>query len=290
MKSVINWGHSLSGATNNVFQRPTVKRNWKLKALKSPLGPVIVHYIFVSDVVYFGMLSYPEYSSSLKVCLNNLNILLLVWSQGGWWCCMRQRSRNGSVSAPKAAKRSNKHLPSLQVLISYTVLEEVITIPLERIEATMPNPANTFIYNIFLQPALDSDITLCSLLQSFSMWKEHQPCLKHSAVHVEIHFRAKSPFSKQDSYCTTQNYAHTPSQWVLLCGFSTSAQAQPLAGAKSMWMIPSMANMQEQILPPAFKKFYFLQSTLFISINITVVAVTVVSVNIKTFLLGWLSS
>lgn len=55
---------------------------WKLKALKSPLGPVRVHYIFVSDVVYFGMLNYPEYSSSLKVCLSNLNILVLVWSRG----------------------------------------------------------------------------------------------------------------------------------------------------------------------------------------------------------------
>lgn len=54
-------------------------------------------------------------------------------------------------------------------MMSYTVLDELTTIPLERIKATMPNTANTFIYNIFLQPALDIDITLYSLLQSFTM-------------------------------------------------------------------------------------------------------------------------
>lgn len=54
----------------------------KLKALKSRLGPVRFHYIFVSDAAYFGILSYLEYSSSLGVCLSNLKILVLVWFTG----------------------------------------------------------------------------------------------------------------------------------------------------------------------------------------------------------------
>lgn len=156
--------------------------------------------------------------------------------QGGWWNCIWKCSRNGPISAPNAAKKSSKHLLSLQVLISYTVLDEVITIQLERIKATMPNPANTFIYNIFLQPALDSDITLHSLLQSFSVWKVHQPCLKHSAVHVEIHFRVKIALFQTGFILYKTELYPTPSHWagtVPLCGFSTSSQAQTLPTAKT---------------------------------------------------------
>lgn len=78
MRSFIIWEHQTVSEVNS----------WKklaeqLKALKGPLGRVRVHYIFVSDVAYFSILSYPEYSSNLRVCCSNPNTLVLVWSTGG---------------------------------------------------------------------------------------------------------------------------------------------------------------------------------------------------------------